>query len=160
MLGFLLVLAIAPAAAAQAFRPGPGLAGLQSGATGIYELGTVTLANATVGLRALMHNGQVLQVQSRHDGRWLARRSGSMGGKAVAPTKFDELTAIAGGLNVDVRRRQLDTQQQFARTAGLVLLEAPGGAPTNSQASQHVRRLQRREARAAQTWNACRQTAG
>ena len=128
-LGFLLVLAIAPAAAAEVFKPGTGLAGLETGATGIYELGTVTLANATVDLRALLHNGQVLQVQSRHDGRWLARRSGSMGGKAVAPTKLDELTAIAGGLNVDVRRMQPEKQQQFARTAGLVLLE-----PTTSTA--------------------------
>lgn len=134
--GFVLVLAIAPAAAAQVFKPSPGLAGLESGATGIYELGTVTLANASVGLRALLHNGQVLQVHSRHDGRWLARRSGSMGGKAVAPTKFDELAAIAGGLNIDVRGGQLGMQQQFARTAGLVLLQPTGNTAQSPPTGQ------------------------
>jgi hypothetical protein len=59
-----------------------------------------------------------------------------MGGKAVAPTKFDELTAIAGGLNLDVRRMQPDTQQQFARTAGLVVLESMANTSKSPPAAQ------------------------
>jgi hypothetical protein len=123
LLGLLLALAATPALAAELFRAGPGVAGIETGATGIYELGTVTLANTTVGLRALLQNGQVLQVQSRHADRWLARRSGSVGGKLIAPTSFDVLTAITGGVNVDVRQMQPEKRQQFAATAGLVVLD-------------------------------------
>jgi len=125
LLGSLLLLAVAPVTATPLFQAGLGLAGIESSATGIYELGTVNLANAAVGLRALLHNGQVLQVQSRHDGRWLARRSGSVGGKPVAPTSFDALAEITGGMNVDVRGMPPHKQQQFASTAGLVVLQAP-----------------------------------
>lgn len=130
LFGSLFLLAVAPVNAAQLFRAGPGLAGIESSATGIYELGTVTLANASVGLRALLHNGQVLQVQCRHDGHWLARRSGSVGGKPVAPTGFDALAAIAGGMNANVRHMSPAKQQQFASTAGLVVLAAPEGSPS------------------------------
>jgi hypothetical protein len=122
------MLAAMPALSAALFRTGPGVAGIESGATGIYELGTVTLANTTVGLRALLQNGQVLQVQSRHEGRWLARRIGSAGGKAIAPTSFDALTAITGGVNVDVRQLPPAKRQQFAATAGLVVLEETPGS--------------------------------
>lgn len=116
------------------------MAGIETGATGIYELGTVTLANTTVGLRALLQNGQVLQVQSRHEGRWLARRSGSAGGKAIAPTSFDALTAITGGVNVDVRQMPPAKRQQFAATAGLVVLEEN---TANAPASPPARRPER-----------------
>jgi hypothetical protein len=139
LLGLLLALAATPAAAAAAaaelFRTGPGVVGIDAGATGIYELGTVTLANTTVGLRALLQNGQVLQVQSRHEGRWLARRSGSAGGKVIAPTSFDALTAITGGVNIDVRQMPPSKRQQFAATAGLVVLEGTPASP-QSQASR------------------------
>lgn len=133
LLGVLLALAAANAAAADLFRTGPGVSGIEAGVTGIYELGTVTLANTTVGLRALLQNGQVLQVQSRHEGRWLARRSGSAGGKLIAPTSFDALTAITGGVNVDVRQMPPAKRQQFAATAGLVVL---GDVPAGNQALQ------------------------
>ncbi|MGL6222914.1 MAG: hypothetical protein ACRC6L_04950 [Steroidobacteraceae bacterium] len=133
LLGCLLAFAAAPATAAPLFLAGPGLVGIESGATGIYELGTVTLANATVGLRALLHNGQVLQVQSRHEGRWLARRSGSVGGKPITPTSFDALAAITGGMNVDVRQMQPQKQRQFASTAGLVVLQSPPGSSLAGQ---------------------------
>jgi len=128
-----LLLAVTPVTAAPLFQAGPGLAGIEDSATGIYELGTVTFANTKVGLRALLHNGQVLQVQSRHENRWLAQRSGSVGGKSVAPTSFDALAAITGGMNVDVRQMQPQKQQQFASTAGLVVLQAPLGSSLSGQ---------------------------
>jgi hypothetical protein len=123
LLALLLTLTLAPAIAGPLFRAGPGVAAIESRATGIFELGTVTLANATVGLRALLQNGHVLQVQSRHEQRWLARRSGSAGGKPVTPAGFDALTTISGGMNVDVRQLQPVKRQQFAATAGLVTLD-------------------------------------
>jgi hypothetical protein len=117
----------AQSAEAQQFQPGAGLGSLDSGATGVYELGAVSFGRSQVDLRALVHNGQVLEVHGRHRDRWLAKRSGSVGGKAIAPIKLDELAAIAGGLNVDVRRSSSKVQQNFRRAAGLVALA--GGEP-------------------------------
>jgi len=71
-------------------------------------------------------------VHCRHDGRWLAKRSGSSGGKAVAPTKLDELSAIAGGLNQDIRQVPAAVREDFARAAGLVLLDTTTPAPAPS----------------------------
>jgi len=107
------------------FRGGPGLGSLESGATGLYELGTVHFGNESGQLQALVHHGRVLQVHCRHDGRWLAKRSGSSGGKTVAPTKFDELATIAGGLNVDMRQAPEAVHERFARAAGLISLGQP-----------------------------------
>lgn len=121
------------------FQPGAGLASLDSGATGVFELGTVRFGNATGQLQALVHHGRVLQVHCRHDGRWLAKRGGSTGGKAIAPTKLDELSAIAGGLNQDVRQAPAATRQSFARAAGLVLFgDAAASAGPGAQAGGSV----------------------
>ena len=122
------------AASGPEFRPGPGLASLDSGATGVYELGSVHFGGESGRVQALVHHGRVLQVHCRHDGRWLAKRSGSSGGKAIAPTKFDELSVIAGGLNQDIRRAPAAVRESFARAAGLVLLDtnAPAPAPNAS----------------------------
>ena len=117
---------------AQQFGPGPRLGALEAGATGVFELGTVSFGRSQVDLRALVHNGQVLEVHSRHRDRWLAKRSGSVGGKAIVPTKLDELAAIAGGLNVDVRRSPSRVQKEFGRAAGLVALG--GGEPVAGRA--------------------------
>jgi len=123
-----LLLTIACAANAVAageplFEPGPGLRSLDSAATGVFELGSVRFGKESGRLQALVHHGRVLQVHCRYDGRWLAKRGGSSGGKAIAPTKFDELSAIAGGLNQDVRRAPAATRESFARAAGLVFFD-------------------------------------
>jgi len=118
------------------FRAGPGAASLPSGATGLYELGTVGLGHGSAQVRALVHHGRILQVHALHDGRWLAKRSGSSGGKTAAPPKFDELAAIAGGINVDLRDLPAPARERFIEAAGLVLLDSgshgaatgPGGA--------------------------------
>lgn len=129
-----VLLAVTTAAGALAageplFQPGPGLASLDSGATGVYELGSVRFGRESGRVHALVHHGRVLQVHCRHDGRWLAKRSGSSGGKSIAPTKFDELAVIAGGLNQDLRRAPAAVRESFARAAGLVLLDASAPAP-------------------------------
>lgn len=136
-LALTVMLAAAAAAGALAagepqFQPGPGLASLDSGATGVYELGSVRFGKASGRLQALVHHGRVLQVHCRHDGRWLAKRSGSSGGKAIAPTKFDELAVISGGLNQDIRQAPAAARESFARAAGLVLLERDTPAPNPS----------------------------
>jgi hypothetical protein len=118
------------------FQPGPGLGSLDSGATGVYELGSVRFGKESGRLQALVHHGRVLQVHCRHEGRWLAKRSGSSGGKAIAPTKFDELSVIAGGLNQDIRQAPATVRDRFARAAGLVLLDSSTVAP---KASTNVR---------------------
>lgn len=134
----------ARAASEPRFQPGLGLASLDSGATGVYELGTVQFGNESGRLQALVHHGRVLQVHCRHDDRWLAKRSGSTGGKAVAPTKFDELATIAGGLNRDVRRAPAMARASFARAAGLVFFGDGSTADGPSAASRNPRRWQPR----------------
>ena len=114
------------------FQPGPGLGSLDSGATGVYELGSVRFGKESGRLQALVHHGRVLQVHCRHDERWLAKRGGSSGGKAIAPTKFDELSVIAGGLNQDIRQAPAAVRESFARAAGLVLLDANTPPPKPS----------------------------
>lgn len=114
------------------FQPGRGLTSLDSGATGVYELGSVRFGKESGRLQALVHHGRVLQVHCRHDDRWLAKRGGSSGGKAIAPTKLDELSAIAGGLNQDIRQAPAAVRESFARAAGLVLLDTDTSAPRPS----------------------------
>ena len=111
------------------FQPGPGITSLDSGATGVYELGSVRFGKESGRLQVLVHHGRVLQVHCRHDDRWLAKRGGSSGGKAIAPTKLDELSAIAGGLNQDIRQAPAAVRASFARAAGLVLLDTNTPAP-------------------------------
>lgn len=108
---------------AQQFEPRPGLQALASGATGVFEIGAVDIGPVEVVLRVLVHNGRVLQVHSLRGGEWLAKRSGSLGGKAIAPTTFDQLAQIAGGFNTDVRCRPPAVRAEFARVAEVVLLD-------------------------------------
>lgn len=110
----------APPALALQFEPRAGLQALAAGATGIFEIGAADIGQVEVVLRALVHNGQVLQVHSLRDGKWLAKRSGSLGGKAIAPTALDELAHVAGGLDTDVRCRPSAVRTEFARVAGVV----------------------------------------
>lgn len=116
-------LAAAPARA-QRFEPRPGLEALPSRATGVFEIGAVDIGPIEVVLRALVHNGLVLQVHGQQAGRWLAKRSGSLGGKPIAPTTLDELASVAGGLNTDVRCESSGVRAEFARAADIVLMAA------------------------------------
>jgi hypothetical protein len=120
----LLAAAEASPARAQQFEPRPGLEALASGATGVYEIGAVDIGQVEAVLRALVHNGQILQVHSRQAGAWLAKRSGSVGGKPVSATALDELSHVAGGLDTDVRCQSSVVQAEFARAADVVLLTA------------------------------------
>lgn len=125
----LLALVAAVSAAptlAQQFEPRPGLQALGSGATGVFEIGAVDIGRAETVLRALVHNGQILQVHGRRADEWLAKRSGSAGGKSMAPTTLDELAHVAGGMDTDVRCASPTVRAEFARAADVVLLE---GAP-------------------------------
>jgi hypothetical protein len=114
---------VAPALAQQ-FEPRPGLEALASGATGVFEIGAVDIGQVEAVLRALVHNGQILQVHSRQAGEWLAKRSGSVGGKSIAPTTLDELAHVAGGLDTDVRCVPATVRADFVRAADIVLLAA------------------------------------
>ncbi|MCM2310566.1 MAG: hypothetical protein NDI84_04105 [Steroidobacteraceae bacterium] len=108
---------------AQQFEPRPGLQALGSGATGVFEIGAVDIGRAETVLRALVHNGQILQVHGRRADEWLAKRNGSVGGKTISPTTLDELVHIAGGLDTDVRCGSSTVRADFARAADVVLLE-------------------------------------
>lgn len=122
---WLAIIALGPVAeaGAQHFEPGPGLHLLGAGATGVLDLGVVRFGDATVELRALAHNGQVLQVHGRLGGTWLAKRSGSMGGKLLAPTTLDRLAALSGS-DADVRCTDRTVRDEFARVAAIVLLDS------------------------------------
>lgn len=125
---WLAIIALGPVAeaSAQHFEPGPGLHLLGAGATGVLDLGVVRFGDATVVLRALAHNGQVLQVHGRLGGTWLAKRSGSMGGKLLAPTTLDRLVALSGS-DADVRCSARAVREEFARVAAIVLLDSSNG---------------------------------
>lgn len=124
----LAVAATANPASVQQFQPRPGIEALANGATGVFELGAVDFGGAPAVIRALVHNGQVLQVHSKHGNAWLAKRSGSIGGKAIVATKLDELAAIAGGIDNDVRLQAPAIRQQFARAADVTILGATGAS--------------------------------
>jgi hypothetical protein len=109
---------------AQQFEPRLGLAALDSGATGVFEIGAVDIGQVEAVLRALVHNGKILQVHSKRAGTWLAKRNGSTGGKLIAPTILDELATIAGGLDTNVRCQPAAVRAEFARVAGVVLFDA------------------------------------
>ena len=49
-----------------------------------------------------------------------------MGGKTIAPTAFDALAQVAGGLDTDVRCRPSAVRTEFARAADVVLLTIRG----------------------------------
>lgn len=135
-----LVAASATPALAQQFEPRPGLEALVSGATGVFEIGAVEFGQVEAMLRALVHNGQVLQVHSRQGGEWLAKRAGSVGGKTVAPTTLDELATIAGGLDVDVSCGSSEMRADFSRAAKVVLLDAASSCDRPAQPSSAVRK--------------------
>jgi hypothetical protein len=110
-------------------------------ATGIFLLGRAYLPDDPVEVYALLHNGDILQVHARLGGRWLAKRHGSSGGKELAPSRFDELMAIAGGANRDVRAQGGKVHADFARVGGLLRLEqgraaAAGRGVVNGQDSR------------------------
>ena len=139
-LSFILATAGWTTAHAQQFEPRPGLEALDTGATGIFEIGAVDIDQVEAVLRALVHNGQILQVHSKRAGTWLAKRYGSMGGKSITPTTLDELTVIAGGLDTNVRCQPAAVRAQFARVAGVVLFDAGASCqPGDSlQRQRHV----------------------
>lgn len=122
---WLALIAFGPVAGAgaQDFEPGAGLQLLGAGATGVVDIGVVRFGDASVVLRALAHNGQVLQVHGRQAGIWLAKRSGSVGGKPLAPTTLDRLVAL-GGSDADVRCAARAVREEFTRVAAIVLLDA------------------------------------
>jgi hypothetical protein len=135
-LAMLLPFAAAAEAApalAQQFEPRPGLEALASGATGVFEIGAVDIGQVEAVLRALVHNGQILQVHSQQAGQWLARHSGSVGGKSIAPTTLDELAQVAGGLDTDVRCASSAVRARFARAADVVILAAEGDCRNRNQ---------------------------
>ena len=137
-----LILASASLASAQVqqFEPRIGLQALENGATGVFEIGAVDIDQVEAVLRALVHNGQILQVHSKRAGTWLAKRNGSTGGKLIAPTALDELAMIAGGLDINVRCQPASIRAEFARAAGVVLFDAGASCqPGDSiQRQRHV----------------------
>jgi hypothetical protein len=101
--------------------------------TGIYLLGRAHLPGDPIEVYALLHNGEILQVHARLRGSWLAKRHGSSGGKDLAPSRFDELMAIAGGADRDVRAQGARVHADFARVGGLLRLD-PGRPATEGRA--------------------------
>ena len=117
------------------FHSGPGVRALADRATGVYEIGSIDFGGPVITLQALIQNGEVLQIHGRRAGTWLAKRTGSHGGKPVAPPKFDELVTIGGGLNRDIRRAAAIVQRDFARAADLTLLNTANAGTTPAASS-------------------------
>lgn len=132
-LAVLLLLGSAATAEADRFEPTAALGAAGTHATGIYLLGRAYLPREPVEVYALLHNGEVLQVHARLGGSWLAKRHGSSGGKPLAPSRFDELMAIAGGADRDVRTQGARIHADFARVGGLLRLE-PGDSASEGRA--------------------------
>jgi hypothetical protein len=124
----LTMLASLAIAESDRFEPSAVSAGTGVRATGIFLLGRAYLPGDPVEVYALLHNGEVLQVHARQRGRWLAKRHGSSGGKQLAPSRFDELMAIAGGADRDVRAQGAKVHADFARVGGLLRLDSNGSA--------------------------------
>jgi hypothetical protein len=122
----LTMLASCAFAESDRFEPAAAAAGTGGRVTGIYLLGRAYLPGDPVEVYALLHNGEVLQVHARLSGHWLAKRYGSSGGKQLAPSRFDELMAIAGGADRDVRALGAKVHADFARVGGLLRLDATG----------------------------------
>jgi hypothetical protein len=135
-----LVASLAPVMAGSAnafeFRLDAGAASLDSRATGIFDLGELRSGQRSARVRALVHHGRVLQVHGRLEGRWLAKTSGSSGGKPMSPSKFDELVAIAGGVNRDVRQASADVRRSFSTAAELMPIARTSAARVNGVASE------------------------
>jgi len=129
----LMLLGSVAVAEADRFEPTAAPGAASARATGIFLLGRAYLPGAPVEVYALLHNGDVLQVHARLRGSWLAKRRGSSGGKELAPSRFDELMAIAGGANRDVRAQGAKVHADFARVGGLLRLE-PGSAAEEGRA--------------------------
>jgi hypothetical protein len=129
----LLLLGSVAIAAADRFEPTAALGAAGQHATGIYLLGRAWLPGEPIEVYALLHNGEVLQVHARLHGSWLAKRHGSRGGKPLAPSRFDELMAIAGGADRDVRAQGARVHADFARVGGLLRLK-PGDTAAEGRA--------------------------
>ena len=101
-------------------------AALSSNATGIYSLGTSNFGTYGAATTfALIHGGQIRQVQSKSGGRWLTKQAGSAGGISVSGAKFDQLMQIAGGANRNVNTMAAATRDAFLCAATLSTANCP-----------------------------------
>jgi hypothetical protein len=91
---------------------------LNEAATGVYVLGTTRIRTWTAVHYLLVRNGRGVQIQTKAGGAWLPKLAGSEGGHTVGADRFDELLAIAGGVNRDVRDLPAAQRDRFSCIAG------------------------------------------
>lgn len=111
------------------FAPGAAFSkALSAGATGIYTLGTSTFTGyASATTFALVHQGQIREVHSKSGGQWMSKRS-SQGGLGLTSAQFDDLIALAGGLDRNVNTT--NGRDQFLCLAKLAAGCGSGAAPS------------------------------
>lgn len=103
---------------------GPGLRAATNQSTGVYHLVTVDEQRRHQVI-ALAHKGKVLEIHAKKAaGGYLTRGSGSTAIK-VSPQTFNQLIAIAGGLNRDIESLPAAKKNEFYALAGL------GSTPTS-----------------------------
>ena len=97
------------------------VANVPNGATGIYRMNYLTnVAGQRRETLALWHHGTMKEVHTRTVGqRTYLNRTRTSQGIRVLPSKFNQLIALTGGLNVNVNTLPVDKQNQFYTLAGL-----------------------------------------
>lgn len=107
-------------------------AALKTNATGIYRLGTSSFgARGSATTFALVHAGQIKQVQSKRGAQWLPKQQGSSGGLPVSGPMFDQLIQIAGAVDRNANQLPAAKREQFLCVAKLktsACPSSPGGS--------------------------------
>lgn len=116
-------------AARPEFVPGNAFAAaMKQQATGIYVLGTTRIRTWSAVHYVLMRDGRGLQIQTKAGGAWLPKLDGSGGGHTVGAERFEQLLALAGGVNRDVKQLPAIERDRFLCLAGF------GGCVTPTKA--------------------------
>lgn len=104
---------------------------LAANMTGIYRLAYLNSGGAQKETLALVHQGRVVEVHTRRvqQQSYLQRKVQSRPAKSVnlASGTFNQLIAIAGGVNQNVSSSSPASQQNFLKTAGLAGSGSGGG---------------------------------
>lgn len=109
-------------------------------ATGLYVLGTTSIRSWTATHYVLMRDGLSVQIHTKANGHWLDKLPMSRGGLTIGSARFDELLAIAGGLNRNTKELPQATRDRFYCRAGFGSCGV-AGASTGSGETTAIRRV-------------------
>jgi hypothetical protein len=110
-------------------------AAVKARATGIYRAASLNLASGKhYETLTLINQGNAVEVHTRQvGGAYLAKQAGAQSVKTLAPSKFDQLIAAAGGVSRNVEGTAAKTQ--FLQIAGLAGGGSTGGGSTGGGSS-------------------------